>query len=145
MISFIKKIFSKNKIKEEDSISDVNLACAILLIEVSYSDFSIDNTEISSIIEIFKKEFNLTEKKAQWLSDEALNLHKDVNCLRKYIKLINSNYTNTEKKNLVNMAWLVARADNIIDKHEEHRIRRFAELLHLNHADFIQSKIETKD
>ena len=43
------------------------------------------------------------------------------------------------------MAWLVARADNIIDKHEEHRIRRLAELLHLNHADFIQSKIETKD
>ena len=42
------------------------------------------------------------------------------------------------------MAWLVARADNVIDKNEEHRIRKLTELLHLNHTDFIRSKINTE-
>ncbi len=42
------------------------------------------------------------------------------------------------------MAWEIARADNVVDKHEEHRIRKLSELLHLNHSDFIKEKINTK-
>ena len=33
------------------------------------------------------------------------------------------------------MAWLVAKSDNIIDKHEEYRIRKLSELLYLDHKD----------
>jgi uncharacterized tellurite resistance protein B-like protein len=143
MIKLLKKIFKK-KTAEIDVIADVNLACAILLIEVSYSDFNIDNKEINSIIKLFKNELKLSEDKANWLSKESLKIHKDVNCLRKYIKLINENYTKTQKKNLINMAWLVARADNVVDKNEEHRIRKLTELLYLDHKDFIKSKINTE-
>ena len=53
MIKLLRKIFKK-KTAEIDVIADVNLACAILLIEVSYSDFNIDNKEINSIIKLFK-------------------------------------------------------------------------------------------
>ena len=143
MIKLLKKIFKK-KTAEIDVIADVNLACAILLIEVSYSDFNIDNKEINSIIKLFKNELKLSEDKANWLSKESLKIHKDVNCLRKYIKLINENYTKTQKKNLINMAWLVARADSVVDKNEEHRIRKLTELLYLDHKDFIKSKINTE-
>ena len=143
MIKLLKKIFKK-KTAEIDDIADVNLACAILLIEVSYSDFNIDNKEINSIIKLFKNELKLSEDKANWLSKESLKIHKDINCLRKYIKLINENYTKTQKKNLINMAWLVARADNVVDKNEEHRIRKLTELLYLDHKDFIKSKINTE-
>ena len=143
MIKLLRKIFKKKTAKIDD-IADVNLACAILLIEVSYSDFNIDNKEINSIIKLFKNELKLSEDKANWLSKESLKIHKDVNCLRKYIKLINENYTKTQKKNLINMAWLVARADNVVDKNEEHRIRKLTELLYLDHKDFIKSKINTE-
>ena len=144
MIKVLEKFFKKKLPSDEDAIADINLACAILLIEVSYSDFKISDKEIKSIIGLFESELKLTKDKAEWLSNEALNIHKDVNCLRKYIKLINKNYTKMQKKNLINMAWLVARADNIIDKNEEHRIRKLTELLHLNHTDFIKSKINTE-
>ena len=144
MINVLEKFFKKNPTSDEDAIADINLACAILLIEVSYSDFKISDKEIKSIIGLFESELKLTKDKSEWLSNEALNIHKDVNCLRKYIKLINENYTKMQKKNLINMAWLVARADNIIDKNEEHRIRKLTELLHLNHTDFIKSKINTE-
>ena len=42
------------------------------------------------------------------------------------------------------MAWEIARADNTVDKHEEHRIRKLSELLYVDHKDFIKSKISTK-
>lgn len=144
MINLLKKFFKIKKPSEKEAIADINLACAILLIEVSYSDFKIDDKEINSIINLFESELKLSEEKAKWLSKEALNIHKDVNCLRKYIKLINENYTKMQKRNLINMAWLVARADNILDKNEEHRIRKLTELLHLDHKDFIKSKINTE-
>ena len=143
MINLFKKIFKKRN-NEVNDIPNTNLSCAILLIEVSYADFNISDVEINSIINLFEEKLNLSKKDAAWLSEEAKNLHVDTNCLRKYIKIINENYSNLQKKDLIKMAWQIARADNVIDKHEEHRIRKLSELLHLNHGDFIKAKIETK-
>ena len=143
MINLFKKIFKKRN-NEVNDIPNTNLSCAILLIEVSYADFNISDVEINSIINLFEEKLNLSKKDAAWLSGEAKNLHVDTNCLRKYIKIINENYSNLQKKNLIKMAWQIARADNVVDKHEEHRIRKLSELLHLNHSDFIKAKIETK-
>ena len=142
MITFLKKLFKKKEI-EKVKIDDINIACAILLIEVSYSDLEVKDEELSSIIRLCSKELNLSLQESEWLKNKALELHKDINCLRKYIKLINDNYTKLQKKTLLNMAWLVAKSDNIVDKYEEHRIRKLSELLYLDHKDFIKSKIET--
>ena len=143
MINLFKKIFKKRN-NEVNDIPNTNLSCAILLIEVSYADFNISDVEINSIINLFEEKLNLSKKDAAWLSEEAKNLHVDTNCLRKYIKIINENYSNLQKKDLIKMAWQIARADNVVDKHEEHRIRKLSELLHLNHSDFIKAKIDTK-
>jgi len=140
-----KKIINifKKKSDELNNIIDDQLASAILLIEVSYSDFKIDKVEINAIISFFEKEFSLSNNKARWLSNEALTLHKDENCLRKYIKFINENYDKEKKIKLINMAWKVAKADNVVDKYEEHRIRKLSELLYINHKEFIKAKINS--
>ena len=142
MINFFKKFFKKNN-NDNDKMSDISLACAIILIEVSYSDFEIKDIEIEKMIRFFEKDLNLSKKKALWLNEEAQKLHKDTNCLRKYIRLINESYTKKEKIKLINIAWKIARADNEVDKYEEHRIRKISELLYLNHSDFIKEKIDT--
>ena len=49
-----------------------------------------------------------------------------------------------KKRTLLIWHGLVARADNIVDKNEEHRIRKLTELLYLDHKDFIKSKINTQ-
>ncbi len=142
MFKRFKDIFKK-KLDKVDHIIDDQLASAILLIEVSYSDFKIDKTEISTIINFFEKEFSLSNNKARWLNNKALDLHKNENCLRKYIKFINENYSKDKKIKLINMAWKVAKSDNVIDKYEEHRIRKLSELLHINHTEFIKAKINS--
>ena len=142
MLNFFKKIFKK-KGQEKETVSDINLACAIILLEVSYSDFEIKDVEIEKMLNFFETDLNLSKDKSTWLNNEAQKLHKDTNCLRKYIKLINDSYTKEEKLNLINIAWRIAKADNEIDKYEEHRIRKISELLYLNHSDFIKEKINT--
>ena len=142
MLNFLKKIFKK-KDQEKETVSDINLACAIILLEVSYSDFEIKEVETDKMLKFFETDLNLSKDKSIWLNEEAQKLHKDINCLRKYIKLINDSYTKEEKVNLINIAWRIARADNEIDKYEEHRIRKISELLYLNHSDFIKEKINT--
>ena len=142
MLNFFKKIFKKKR-QEKETISDINLACAIILLEVSYSDFEIKDVEIEKMLNFFETDLNLSKDKSTWLNNEAQKLHKDTNCLRKYIKLINDSYTKEEKVNLINIAWRIARADNEIDKYEEHKIRKISELLYLNHSDFIKEKINT--
>ena len=142
MLNFLKKIFKK-KDQEKETVSDINLACAIILLEVSYSDFEIKEVETDKMLKFFETDLNLSKDKSIWLNEEAQKLHKDTNCLRKYIKLINDSYTKEEKLNLINIAWRIAKADNEIDKYEEHRIRKISELLYLNHSDFIKEKINT--
>ena len=142
MFKLLKKIFKKEN-QEKENISDINLASAIILIEVSYSDFEIKDVETEKMIKFFETSLNLSKEKSIWLNNEAQKLHKDTNCLRKYIKLINENYTKEEKMKLINIAWKIARADDEIDKYEEHRIRKISELLYLNHADFIKEKISS--
>ena len=142
MLNFLKKIFKK-KGQEKETVSDINLACAIILLEVSYSDFEIKEVETDKMLKFFETDLNLSKDKSIWLNEEAQKIHKDTNCLRKYIKLINDSYTKEEKVNLINIAWRIARADNEIDKYEEHRIRKISELLYLNHSDFIKEKINT--
>jgi len=142
MFKLLKKFFKKES-QEKETISDVNLAAAIILIEVSYSDFIIKDVEIEKIIKFFEKDLNLSKEKSIWLNNEAQKLHADTNCLRKYVKLINENYNKEEKMRLINIAWKIARADDEVDKYEEHRIRKISELLYLNHADFIKEKISS--
>ncbi len=142
IFNFLKDILKKKSDNFENIIDD-KLACAILLIEVSYSDFKIEKIEINSIIKLFEENFKLSKEKAEWLTTEALNLHKDINCLRKFIKIINDSYDESQKINLINMAWTVARADDLIDKYEEHRIRKLCDFLYVDHADFIKAKINT--
>ncbi len=41
--------------------------------------------------------------------------------------------------------WKLAYADNELDVMEEHRIRRIAELINVDHSDFIRLKIQARD
>jgi uncharacterized tellurite resistance protein B-like protein len=49
-----------------------------------------------------------------------------------------------QKVRIVELLWTVAFADSHQDKHEEHLIRRIADLLHVSHKDFIAAKFKAR-
>jgi len=46
---------------------------------------------------------------------------------------------------LLENLWRVAFADNEVDRYEEHMIRKVADLIYVNHSDFIRSKLKVRD
>jgi uncharacterized tellurite resistance protein B-like protein len=46
-----------------------------------------------------------------------------------------------ERARIVGMLWKVSSADGHIDAHEEHLVRKVADLLYVPHARFIQAKL----
>ena len=140
MFSKIKSLFKKEN-KPDLDCTDINIACAILLIEVSHADFDISQIELNSILDSLVKKFKINDEDAKKLLVKAMDRHDKVSSLRDYIKQINENFTRDQKIKIIESAWDVAKADDNIDKYEEHRIRKLTELLHLSHTDFIKSKL----
>ena len=49
------------------------------------------------------------------------------------------------EKDQLNSAKEIAFADGHLDKFEEHVVRKIADLIHISHNDFIQSKLKNKN
>jgi uncharacterized tellurite resistance protein B-like protein len=46
---------------------------------------------------------------------------------------------------VIELMWQVAYADAEISAHENHLMRRIAELLHITHGDYIAAKMRAKE
>jgi len=130
-----------NRSKEEI----IHLTTAALLIELSKADFERDPSEQAAIVTALKTSFGLTDQQLAPVLELAEQEVKDSTSLYQFTRLVNDNYSVDDKKTLLRMLWVVAYADGNIDKYEEHLIRKIAELLYLDHQDFIKQKIAVRD
>ena len=58
--------------------------------------------------------------------------------LQGFTRLLHDNLSEVEKLRVLEMLWQVALADEHLDRHEDHLIRRVAELLYIPHRDMIR-------
>lgn len=119
----------------------LRLAMAVLLVDVARADWEDDPRERQSILQSLQAHCQLSEAEAQSLLAEAEGTRDDVASLHSYLRAINEEATQEQKRKLLDSLWQVAFADGELAAYEEHTIRRMAELLYLNHSDFIQSKL----
>ena len=140
-----KLLFKKDDQQEEDINALTRVASIALLIEMCKADNNIDSKEISSIIKIAKKNFNITEDEADLLINQATEKNENSTSLYEFTNLINQKFEKKEKYMLIRNIWEVAFADNFIDPHEEYLIRKIADLIYVSHNNFIKAKFEAKD
>ncbi len=50
-----------------------------------------------------------------------------------------------DKERIVELLWQVAYVDATLSAHEQHVIRKVADLLHLSHASYVGAKLRAKD
>jgi uncharacterized tellurite resistance protein B-like protein len=53
---------------------------------------------------------------------------------------INQSYGAAQKAKLIELLWRVAYADKVLDKCEEHLVRKIADLLYVPHSVFVAAK-----
>mgnify|MGYP003329225853 CR=1 FL=1 len=123
---------------------DPIVASLTLMLEVAWADQDISNDEKQVILVALKETFEQTTDEAEDLFEKAVSLHKDSVGSYHYTKLINEQFSYEHKKEIIFMLWQIADSDQHIDQWEEYTIRKLADLLHVDHSDFIDGKIRAK-
>lgn len=149
MIPKIKQFFNSHialdvQSDKEDTDRAIQLATAALLIEVSRADYELDEAEQDKILTTLSKKFELSPTDLSELVELAEEELHTTSSLYQFTRLVNDNYSYDSKMELICSMWDVAYADGNLDKYEEYLIRKVAELIYVEHNDFIRMKISAQ-
>lgn len=116
------------------------VAATALMVQLSRIDNHEDQRELSTIVDCAVRVHEVTREEARQILDDALNHADDSTSLYEFTGVLNEQLSQNAKHKVLESIWRVALADGHIDKYEEHLIRRMADLLHLNHREFIEAR-----
>ena len=116
----------------------LRVATALLLIEVAKADYAEDAAENEVLLLSLKQFFALDDAAAALLLEEARSTADRAVELQQFTRRLHDQLSVAEKHRVVEMLWQVALADSGLDKHEDHLVRRIAELLYVSHSDLIR-------
>jgi uncharacterized tellurite resistance protein B-like protein len=116
----------------------LRVATALLLIEVAKADYAQDSVEDEAMLESLRQFFALDDASAALLLEEARSTADRAVELQQFTRRLHEQLSVAEKHRVVEMLWQVALADSRLDKHEDHLVRRLAELLYVSHSDLIR-------
>ena len=120
------------------------LAAAALLIEVVRSDEQLSPEERDALLEAARRKFGIDGESAQQLIALAEVEAREAHDYYQFTSKINASFPVERKLRLIDELWRVAFADDAVHRHEEHLIRRVADLLHIPHSAFINSKLRAE-
>ena len=147
MLSTIKRFFGKSNQKEigigkEKTEHDIRVATCALLVEIARIDEKFTQTEMDAILSILKEKYGLAGEHADALIAEAeKELNNSVD-LWQFASLINQNYSNQEKIEIIETLWQVVYVDGKMDQHEHYLMSKLKNLLRLSHDQVIDAKLK---
>jgi uncharacterized tellurite resistance protein B-like protein len=119
------------------------LAAAALLVEVVRSDANFSEAERAAVLGAVQGSFGLDRGAARELVALAEAESRDAHDTYQFTSRINAAFSADQKRALVEELWRLAYADATLHRHEEHLIRRVADLLHVPHSEFIRAKLRS--
>lgn len=133
--------------KTRTRVSDrqLQLATAVLLLEVARCDFDLRADEFNAIIDGVQRTLGLTEDEAIAVVRFAEDEVRQSKRIYEFTRLIDEHYTPEQKKNVVENLWQVAFADAQLLPSEEYLVRKVSDLLNVPLADFLDAKIRARD
>ena len=127
-----------------DDPRGLQLATAVLLVEVMRSDGSFKAQERAAAVAALRTQFTLTDEELARLLARAEQTVQDANDYFGFTSAMNDQYTQAQKIMVVELMWDVAYADGHLDAHENHVISKVAGLLHVTHGEYIAAKLHAK-
>ncbi|MGQ0699542.1 MAG: TerB family tellurite resistance protein [Panacagrimonas sp.] len=122
-----------------------DIATAVLLLECARADFEHSDAEFCEVRRLLADKFGLVSAELDRLIGDAGSEAREAVSLHGPVARLNAELSQQDKRELMSWLWRVAGADGHIDAHEEHLLRKLADLLHLSHADYIRTKLEVQE
>lgn len=123
----------------------LQLASAVLLVEVMRADSSMDAAERKTVVLGLQNQFTLNEMELEQLVVLAQTQAKVIYDYQRFTGLLNDHFSQDRKIALVESMWKVAYADRELDAHEHHVISKVAGLLHVTHGQYIGAKMRARE
>ena len=147
MIDKLKRFFTKlspNDSQNPDQTSehDIRIATCALFLEMARIDESFTQEETDTILSILKDKYGLSQEHADALLESADAELKESVDYWQFARLINENYSNEEKIEIIETLWQIVYVDGKMDKHEDHLIHKLSSLLRLSHDQLIDAKLK---
>ena len=125
---------------DDASEGQLRIATAALFVEMTRADFEAHDIESQAVIESLRTTLGIDEAAAHRLLELAEAEAEEAIELFQFTRLVDSEFTASQKIEIVENLWAVAMADDHIDHREEHLVRKVADLLHVPHREFIEAK-----
>jgi len=124
----------------EDIERRLELACAVLLLDVAQADQQYSDQEKQRILAAIDSKFSLTKEDITQLMANADEKSDEATDYYQFTSLINKEFSIRQKCRLVELMWSVAFADGHIDQDEDHFIRKISDLLHLRRTEMLSAR-----
>jgi uncharacterized tellurite resistance protein B-like protein len=108
------------------------------------SDAESTDTEQAAVLKILEERFKLTDGEVAQLSELGHQATTDSTGFHQFTTLINRELALSDKVRIIEYMWQVAYADGHISAHENHLMRKIADLLHISHGDYVAAKMRAK-
>jgi uncharacterized tellurite resistance protein B-like protein len=109
----------------------LQLATAVMLVEVMRSDATFHNDERLAVLAALRSKFELTADEAARLAELAETTAHAATDLYAFTSRINERFEMPQKLKMIEHMWHVAYADGHLSAHERHVMWRIADLLHV--------------
>ena len=120
----------------------LRMATVALLTEVARADNITSDEERRVILRIIERYYSVPASQAVEIAEAAENHADDMTSLYPMTRLIISECSLEERIEIVRLLWKVTFADGHVDKHEEHLVRKVADLLYVPHGQFIRTRLQ---
>ncbi|HEY8519588.1 MAG TPA: TerB family tellurite resistance protein [Gammaproteobacteria bacterium] len=140
LAELVERAFERGRPEGDPEARDraLRIATAVLLVEVARADYAEDVAEDEAVFHLVKGFFDLSDEEAELIVREARAAADHAASLQSFTRELHERLTLDEKRRVIEMLWRVALADERLDKHEDHLVRKIAGLLYVPHADLIR-------
>jgi uncharacterized tellurite resistance protein B-like protein len=128
----------------EESARALQLATAVLLVEVMRADPEVGEKERAVVTAALQTKFGLDMTEIDALLNEARQESAQANDYFRFTSLINDHCEHDDKVRMIEQMWRAAYADADLGANENHVIAKVAGLLHVTHGEYIAAKLRAK-
>lgn len=148
MIDLFRRLFPKSEApssRENVQTRRTFVATCALLMEMAAIDGEFSGGEQEIILATLTSSYGMNSDEAHAIMEAAkIELEGSVD-LWQFVRIINREYSEQEKLEVIEAVWRVIYADGRLNRHEDHLVHRLADLLRLSHSRLIEAKMRVKN
>jgi len=149
MLDIVKRFFRKSvesnpKNTGQEARHNINVAACALFVEIARIDGKFTQEEMTTVLSILEEKYGLSRQHADVLIAEAEKELEESVDLWQFARLINDNYSNEEKIEIIETLWRIVYVDGKMDQYEHYLMNKLKNLLRISHGQLIDAKVKVK-